>query len=110
MSLSLHHFTHTHNVDKEKFERLHKKKYVRVIDALIFVIAFAGPMTTAPQAIRIFITHNAQGVSVATWFLYVLVQGAWLLYGIAHRNKPIIISNILWIFWQSLVMIGAIIY
>ncbi len=110
MSLSLHHFIHTHNVDTEKFERLHKKKYVRFIDALVLIVAFVGPMTTAPQAFRIFLTHNAEGVSITTWFLYSLVQAVWLAYGIAHRNKPIIIANILWVFWQSIVLIGAIIY
>ncbi len=110
MSLSLHHFIHTHNVDKEKHEKLHEKKYVRFIDGAVFIVAFVGPLTTAPQVFRIFHTQNAEGVSVLTWFLYILVQAVWLLYGIFHKNKPIIISNIFWIFWQSLVMIGAIIY
>ena len=110
MSLSLHHFIHTHNVDKEKYDKLHKKKFVQFVDSLVFIVAFVGPMMTAPQVYQIFHTQNAEGVSVLTWFLYSLIQAIWLLYGIAHRNKPIIISNIFWIFWQSLVMIGAIIY
>ncbi len=110
MSLSLHHFIHTHNVDEEKFERLHTKKYVRFFDKFIFLIAFIGPLATAPQAFQIFITHNASGVSAVTWLFYDFVQLSWLLYGIAHRDKPIILSNIFWVFWQTLVLIGAIIY
>jgi len=83
---------------------------VRFLDGLVFVVAFVGPLTTVPQVFHIFHTQNADGVSILTWFLYSLVQAVWLLYGVAHKNKPIIISNFFWIFWQMLVMIGAIIY
>ncbi|MEK7447790.1 MAG: SemiSWEET family transporter [Patescibacteria group bacterium] len=110
MSFSLHHFIHTHEIDKEKQAKLHEKPFVRFIDKAVFIVAFVGPLTTAPQVFRIFQTHNAQDISITTWLLFMLVQGFWLLYGIAHRNKPIIISNCFWLFWQSLVIIGAIIY
>jgi len=110
MLFSLHHFIHTHNIDAEKHKKLHEKRYVRFIDKAVFAVAFIGPLTTFPQVFRIFETHNAQDISLTTWFLYMVVQGCWLFYGIAHRNKPIIISNVLWLFWQSLVIIGAIIY
>lgn len=110
MSFSLHYFIHTHEVNREEHEKLHKKKYVRFIDKTVFLVAFIGPLTTAPQVFKIFQTHNAQDISIATWSLYMLVQAFWLLYGVAHRNKPIIISNFFWLFWQALVIIGAIIY
>ena len=110
MSLPLHHFIHTHNIDEEKFERLHKKKYVRFLDKFIFIVAFVGPLATAPQAFQIFLTHNASGVSATTWFFYDFVQLSWLVYGIAHRDKPIVIANIFLVFWQTIVLVGVIIY
>lgn len=110
MSFSLHDFIHTHNIDEEKQAKLHEKYFVRFIDKAVFVVAFIGPLTTTPQAYRIWATHDVSGISVTTWVLYDLIQFFWLLYGLAHKNKPIIISNFFWVFWQSLVLIGAIVY
>lgn len=110
MSFSLHHFIHTHEADTEKHERLHKKRYVRFIDRYVFIVAIGGPLTTIPQITKIWVNQNAQDISVATWALFVLSASIWLFYGIAHRNKPIIISNLLWVLLEGMVLAGAIIY
>lgn len=110
MSFSLHHFIHTHETDKEKHDRLHKKRYVRFIDRYVFIVAIGGPLTTIPQIMKIWISKDAHDISATTWALFVLSASIWLFYGIAHRNKPIIISNLLWVFLEGMVLLGAIIY
>jgi len=110
MSFSLHHFIHSHEVDQEKHERLHAKRYVRFIDKAVYLVAIFGPLMTIPQVLTIWISQNAEDVSLLTWVLYTLTAIFWLLYGIAHRNKPIIISNILWVAMEIPVIVGTIIY
>lgn len=110
MSFSLHHFIHTHEVDQEKHERLHTKRYVRFIDKTVYLVAIFAPLMTIPQILAIWVNRNAQDVSLTTWILYTFAALFWLLYGIAHRNKPIIISNILWVVMQVPIIIGVLIY
>lgn len=110
MSFSLHHFIHTHKIDKEKHEKIHAKGYVRFIDKFVYVVAIFGPLTTIPQVLAIWLSQNAEDVSLTTWVLYSLTAFFWLLYGIAHRNKPIIISNILWVALEVPIIVGVVVY
>ena len=110
MSFSLHHFIHSHEVDAEKNKKIHENKYVRSIDKAVFVVAILGPLTTIPQVYKIFHNQNAEDISITTWILFTVAALFWLLYGVAHKNKPIIISNTLWTLLQSMVIAGAIIY
>jgi uncharacterized protein with PQ loop repeat len=87
----------------------HLKAYEGPIDRLVTAVAFAGPLTSLPQIYEIwFVDKSAQGVSIITWTLFIVMAAIWLCYGIAHRQKPIIISNALWIVAQALVVLGAI--
>ncbi len=87
------------------------QRYQPVIDRLIEVVAVVGPFTTVPQIIEIwFVDKGAASVSVTTWSLFLLMAVVWLLYGIVHAARPIIISNALWIVAQGIVVLGAIRY
>ena len=78
------------------------------IDRVVTVIAFVGPLSSLPQIFEIwFVDKSAAGVSVITWTAFVLMAVIWLLYGIVHKQRPIVISNALWIVAQSLIVIGA---
>jgi len=110
MSFSLHHYIHTHEQDTEKHKKIHEKKYVRFIDRYVYVVAIVGPLTTIPQIAEIWLSRNAGNISVATWALYVCSASIWLIYGVAHRNKPIIVGNFLWAALEAMVLVGAIIY
>ena len=85
--------------------------YQTSIDRLVNVIAVVGPLTSLPQIVEIwFIDKSAAGVSLVTWSLFLLMAAIWLLYGIAHKSRPIITSNALWIVAQGLIVAGAIRY
>jgi MtN3 and saliva related transmembrane protein len=79
-------------------------------DRAMFVVGALGPISTFPQIYTIFFHHNASGVSAISWIIYTLLSIVWLIYGLVHKEKVIIFSNILWILMNSLVAIGAIIY
>jgi uncharacterized protein with PQ loop repeat len=105
--------THVHK-RKNIFENLepypHSIKWKRLIDKSIYFIAVASPLMTLPQLIKIWTEQTAAGVSIITWFAYLISAMFWLTYGIAHKEKPIIITNTLWIILDIAVIIGTLIY
>jgi uncharacterized protein with PQ loop repeat len=88
--------------------RHHLTDYEHAIDRVVTAAAFIGPLTSLPQIIEIwFVDESAAGVSVLTWSAFVLMAVVWLLYGLVHKQRPVIISNTLWIIAQSLIVLGA---
>ena len=81
------------------------------LDKLVYLIAAVGPFSSLPQIIEIwFKDHSAEGVSLLTWLMFMLMSVVWLWYGITRRDKPLIISNALWILTDLAVIAGAIRY
>jgi uncharacterized protein with PQ loop repeat len=65
---------------------------------------------TAPQIWQIYSTQNASGVSLFTWLMYGLGSAFWVGYGIAHKEKPIIFTNVVASTLQLIVAIGVLMY
>ena len=72
---------------------------------MIFLAVVATPIMTLPQVYQIWFEH-ARGASVITWSAYVIIAFMWLIYGIKHNDKPLILMEIPCIFIYSLVVIG----
>ncbi len=105
-SHGLHHF------HKKKSRPNHEPhpKFKKFIDKGIYAVGVFGPIMTVPQVIKIWVEQNAAGVSVVSWASYLLAAVFWLVYGIVHREKPIIFTHILWIILELLVVIGVLRY
>lgn len=101
---------------RHKYERSPKARkerktaYTAFLDKLTFVVGVVGPFTVMPQIYTIFSTHSASGVSLATWSLIFIVTFPWILYGMAHHEKNIIVSFILWEVMNLSVVIGVLLY
>ena len=74
------------------------------------MVGVVGPFTVLPQIYSIFTEKSAAGVSLLTWVLIFIVTFPWILYGIAHKEKSIIVSFILWEVVNLLVVVGVIMY
>lgn len=85
-------------------------RYLRTLDRVTFIAGVAGPFTVLPQVYHIFHTHETGGISLTAWILISLAAVPWIFYGIAHRDKPIIVSFILWEVVNLLVVAGTLIY
>ena len=83
---------------------------MRFLDKLTFVAGVVGPFTVLPQIYSIFTTHSATGVSLISWVMIFIVTFPWILYGLAHRDKSIIASFILWEVVNLTVVIGVMLY
>lgn len=103
-----HHSSH-HRV-RLKLKRLNRKQQKHLIKRSVLVVAIVEPALTLPQVYEIWVNHRAEGVSGLTWFLYIGAAVIWLFYGLQLKDKPLIISSILWIFMELAVAVGTVIY
>ncbi len=69
-----------------------------------------GPIVTIHQIYKIWIEKNATGVSPIAWGTYLFIAIFWVIYGIAHREKPIIFIFSVWIVLDILIVLGTLIY
>jgi len=76
----------------------------------VLSLAILGPMFDVPQLYQIYSTKSAAGVSFYTWFLFAFFAIPWMIYGIVHKEKPIVISYALWILIDSAIVIGVLMY
>ncbi|MBI2573405.1 hypothetical protein HYV86_06075 [Candidatus Woesearchaeota archaeon] len=105
-SQGLHHFVKRKCIDATP----HPDPFKRFLDKMIYVVGVIGPVMTVPQILLVFGEKSAEGLSAVTWTTYTFLSFFWLLYGVAHKERPIIISNVLWILANGLVAIGAFMY
>jgi len=108
--LGLHHFHRRMRIHQKHEPYPHPDKWKRFMDRAVYVVGAIGPLMTLPQIIKIWIEKDAAGVSIITWSAYLFYGVFWLIYGIMHREKPIIFAYIFWVTLQAFVVIGAIIY
>ncbi len=85
-------------------------KLKKIMDKLIYGIALIWPILTIPQVWMVWVDKNAAWLSLFTWTAYVVSPTLWLIYGIIHKERAIIFSNILWIIVDIAVLTGASIY
>ena len=85
-----------------------KKSKLGVIDWLIYSAVVTSPIFTVPQALDIYSSKSATDVSLLTWAAYTYASLLWLIYGIKHKEVPLIVLNSV-IFILDLVIVAGII-
>lgn len=109
MFKGLHHFHLRKRIHEHHEPYPHPDKWKRLMDKLIYVVGIASPIMTLPQLFTIWIDGNTSGVSLITWASYEVFSVFWLIYGIMHREKPIIITQCLLLFVKALIIIGILV-
>lgn len=110
MEKGMYHFHRRKRIHKKLEKYPSKNKWINLIDKLIYVVIATGIIITIPQVCKIWIEKNASGVSFVSWSGYLILSLFWLTYGLVHKEKPIIISNTLWIFLYILIISGVWLY
>lgn len=110
MNLGQHHQQTRKRIHKNLEIYPHSDKWKNFIDKLVYVAGILSPLFTLPQVYKIWINKSAYDISLITWIIYLFVSITWLLYGISHKEKPIIVLNLGLTTVNLLVVIGAIIY
>lgn len=73
-------------------------------------IGFVGPLTTVPQAMKIWENKSVTGLSLVSWVMYLALSFVWLYYGYVHKEKPIMISNVLYVLVNIVVITGILMF
>lgn len=89
---------------------LKKKRQITTVDRLMAVAAIIHPLTALPQVFKIYSTQNVLGISLWTWLGFMLLGIIFLLYGIVHKIRPFILTQLLWFIIDFMIVIGIIIY
>mgnify|MGYP003420760740 FL=1 len=106
----LHHYHVRKRIHKKREQYPHSNRWKRYLDNIIYPVGILGPLMTLPQLWTVWSTKDVHGLSLFTWSAWIFVGIFWLLYGIAHKEKPIICSNIAWIVIELGVVVGILIY
>ena len=83
---------------------------VRFLDISATAAGIIGPLMTVPQLLKIYVDHQAAGLSVVSWSAWALLDIPFIIYGIVHKDRVIIITYTGWLILNSAVAVGAIIY
>ncbi|VVB80706.1 Uncharacterised protein [uncultured archaeon] len=110
MSESLHHISRRRRAMPKLESYPSKRLVIRLLDKLLIIIAIVGPLMALPQLIAVYGTHDADNISVISWSSWALMNLLWLAYGIVHKEKPIIITYILWFIVNGMMAIAPIIF
>jgi len=82
----------------------------KLIDRLVYFAAVVEPLFSLPQSLHIFRTQSAAGVSILSWIGFELMTLIWLWYGVAHRDRTILIYQGLFFIIDGSVVVGALLY
>lgn len=105
MNLGLHHLLENSKTLEEK-EIENNKDLRKFINRFIYFAGGFGIAVIIPQVTKIWIAKDISGVSLTTWAGFFISSSFWLLYGLVHKEKPIIYTNIAACFLDFLIILG----
>lgn len=77
------------------------------LDKLVY-IAVCTPFLAIPQVYNVW-TGETEGVSIITWFGFLIMACIWLAYALYHKIKPLIFVHAGWITVNSAVVLGLLV-
>jgi uncharacterized protein with PQ loop repeat len=105
------HHIHKRKRFHEKLEPFpHENKWINFLDRLLLVVAIVGPIMSIPQIYKIYSLKTAAGVSALSFGFFAVFNIPWIIYGIVHKEKPIVIAYILWLISNTAVVVGTMMY
>ncbi len=109
-SRGLHHYHLRKRICVENQPYPHPDKFKNFLDKAIYFVGMFGPIMSFPQIWKIWYYKEASGVSALSWSAYMVTASFWIMYGVAHKEKPIIVINSVWIVLEFMIVLGAILY
>jgi len=87
-----------------------RKNKNKNLDKVTMVIGICMPLVTLPQLYSVITTNDLRGVSLITWSFYTLQAGVFAVFGVRHKEKPLIITYIPLFFIELGIVIGLILH
>lgn len=92
MPTALHHQSLRKRVHSKKQKYPHPNKAIAWFDRFIIVVGLFNAVATIPQVLQIWVNQDASGVSLISWSYYMFGSTMFLIYGIIHKEIPIIVN------------------
>ena len=80
------------------------------MDNFLLFIAVLGPLVIIPQIVKVYFRQEVAGLSIWTWGLLTVGAIPWVIYGLVHKEKPIVISYGLWFLAYLSIIVGIFIF
>ena len=109
-SKALHHQHVRKRVHKNLETYPHPDKFKYYLDKVIYIVGLLTPILTLPQVYSIYAYGSAEGVSLLSWSYYSIAAIIWILYGVIHKEKPIILTYSFMFIVDILIVIGILLY
>ncbi|MBD3262238.1 MAG: hypothetical protein GF334_11350 [Candidatus Altiarchaeales archaeon] len=110
LSNAMHHF-HVRRRIHLRFEKYpHPDSFKDFLDKLMYPIGLLGPLMFLPQVVKIYAEKDASSISLISWLLLLIPASLWVLYGLSHRERVIVVCNVAWGLSYILMGLGAILY
>lgn len=77
---------------------------------LTLVASVVQPLTTVPQVIKVYQTHDVAGLSLTTWLGYAIVGLVFLAYGLKYKLLPIVLTQTIWFVLQVSIVAGILLF
>lgn len=106
----IHHQSLRKRVHSKRQKYPHPNAKVRWFDRIIILVGVFNAVATIPQVLQIWIGQDATGVSLVSWLYYTFGSTMFLIYGIIHKELPIIVNYSIAIVLYALVVIGTLMY
>ena len=87
-----------------------RSSWKRSLDHLMYGVSVLAPLALLPQIVSIYVDGEKQGVSFETWALLTLFSILWTLYGVVHKDKPIIIAHTLFTILNGSIAVGVLMH
>ncbi|MDO8576381.1 MAG: PQ-loop domain-containing transporter [bacterium] len=87
-----------------------RSPWMRLLDKAIFGAGVIGPIFSIPQIVLIYSSQDATGISAVSWFGWAALDIVWILYGLVHKEPPIVMTYTFWFIINLTVAFGAILY
>ena len=106
----LHHFHLRRRVRLKKDPYPHPEKWIRRLDNLVLFCGILGPVVSLPQVYRLYSLQNATGLSLLSWSLFMIFDVPWIIYGLVHKAKPVMVAYVGWFLVNLAMVAGILLY
>ena len=87
-----------------------KRHHNASLDRLTYLAGILLPILTIPQAYSVLIDKSTEGVSLITWSFYLLSSALFAIFGVAHKEKLLMITYIPFVVVEAAIVIGLIVH
>jgi uncharacterized protein with PQ loop repeat len=84
---------------------LSKNKKRKIIDSMAYFVGVFGNIAVLPQIIKAW-QSDAPGLAVLTCIMFIFFGLIWLAYAIVHKQKPLIVAQIVSLSCNVAVVLG----